>query len=46
MTADLVKSYEASGLSQLLVMEVNGRDISQYGVVTPGVSSLSVADLV
>ena len=36
-TADLVRSFEASSKTQLSVMEVNGPDISKYGVVLPGV---------
>ena len=31
--ADLVRGYEANGNSQLSIMEVNGPDISNYGVV-------------
>lgn len=46
MTADLVKGYEASGRTQLSVMEVDGPDISKYGVVQPGASAGSVAGLV
>ena len=46
VTADLVKSYGASGRTQLSVMEVNGPDISKYGVVQPGAATGSVAGLV
>lgn len=46
VTADLVKRYEASGRSQISVMEVNGLDISKYGVVQPGPAAGSVAGLV
>ena len=46
VTADLVKGYEASGRTQLSVMEVNGPDISRYGVVQPGASVGNVAGLV
>lgn len=46
VTADLVKSYEDSGRTQLSVMEVNGPDISKYGVVQPGTAAGSVAGLV
>jgi len=35
ITADLARAYEASGKTQLSVMEVNGPDISKYGVVAP-----------
>ena len=33
VTADLVRAFEKSNKSQLSVMEVNGPDISKYGVV-------------
>ena len=33
MTADLVRAFATSGKTQLSVMEVNGPDISKYGVV-------------
>lgn len=46
VTADLVKAYEASGRTQLSVMEVNGPDISKYGVVQPGAGVGSVAGLI
>ncbi len=46
VTADLVKGYEASGRTQLSVMEVNGPDISKYGVVQSGAAAGSVAGLV
>ena len=46
VTVDLVKGYEVSGRTQLSVMEVNGPDISKYGVVQPGVAAGSVAGLV
>ena len=46
VTADLVKAYEKSGCTQLSVMEVNGPDISKYGVVIPGDGGASVAGLV
>ena len=45
VTADLVKGYEVSGRTQLSVMEVNGPDISKYGVVQPGSAAGSVAGL-
>ena len=45
-TADLVRSFEASSKTQLSVMEVNGPDISKYGVVLPGVEPGAVAGLV
>ena len=34
-TADLVKAYQVNGKSQLSVMEVDGPEISNYGVVVP-----------
>jgi UTP--glucose-1-phosphate uridylyltransferase len=46
VTADLIKGYEASGRTQLSVMEVNGPDISKYGVVKPGAAAGSVSGLV
>ena len=45
-TADLVRAFEASGKTQLSVMEVNGPDISKYGVVVPGSEPGAVAGLV
>jgi NDP-sugar pyrophosphorylase family protein len=46
VTADLVKCYQASGRTQLSVMEVNGPETSKYGVVQPGAAAASVAGLV
>ena len=46
VTADLVAGFAMSGKSQLSVMEVNGPDISKYGVVLPGSEPGSVAGLV
>ena len=46
ITADLVRNYDATGRTQLSVMEVNGPDIAKYGVVQPGLSEGSVAGLV
>lgn len=46
VTADPVKGYAASGHTQLSVMEVNGPDISKYGVIRPGTAAGSVAGLV
>ncbi len=45
-TADLVRSFEASSKTQLSVMEVNGPDISKYGVILPGSKPGTVAGLV
>lgn len=36
VTADLVRAYKETGKSQLSVMEIEGEDISKYGVVVPG----------
>ena len=44
--ADLARAFEATGKSQLSVMEVNGPDISKYGVVVPGDTQGAVAGLV
>jgi UTP--glucose-1-phosphate uridylyltransferase len=45
-TADLVRSFEASRKTQLSVMEINGSDISKYGVVLPGSEPGAVAGLI
>ena len=45
-TSDLVRSFEISSKTQLSVMEVNGPDISKYGVVLPGSEPRAVAGLV
>ena len=37
VTADLVQAFAASGKSQLSVMEVDGPDISKYGVLFGGI---------
>lgn len=36
VTADLVRAFEISRKTQISVMEVNGPEISNYGVVRPG----------
>lgn len=46
IVSDLVSAYELSGKTQLSVMEVNGPDISKYGVVVPKGGSGAVAGLV
>ena len=46
VTADLASAYEATGRTQLSVMEVKGLDISKYGVVVPNRTPGSVAGLV
>ena len=35
VTADLAQTFASTGKSQLSVMEVDGPDISRYGVVVP-----------
>ena len=45
VTADLVSAFEASRKTQISVMEVNGPDISKYGVVVPNEEQGSVAGL-
>jgi UTP--glucose-1-phosphate uridylyltransferase len=44
--ADLARAFEASGKTQLSVMEVNGPEISKYGVVVPNGAQGGVAGLV
>ena len=46
MTADLVRAFATSGKTQLSVMEVNGPDISKYGVVISNGEPGSVAGLI
>ena len=46
VTADLVGAYSENGKSQLSVMEVDGPEISQYGVVVPSGSGAGIAGLV
>ena len=46
VTADLARSFQASGKTQLSVMEVNGPGICNYGVVVPGSEPKSVAGLI
>jgi UTP--glucose-1-phosphate uridylyltransferase len=46
VTADLTSAYEATGKTQLSVMEVNCRDISKYGIVVPNRTPGSVAGLI
>lgn len=46
VTADLVTGYMASGRTQLSVMQVNGPDISKYGVVQHGATIGAVAGLI
>jgi UTP--glucose-1-phosphate uridylyltransferase len=46
VTADLAQAFASSGKSQLSVMEVDGPDISKYGVVVPNGAGASIAGLV
>ena len=46
VTSDLIQSFAISGKSQISVMEVNGPDISKYGVVVPNVSGTNIEGLV
>ena len=46
VTADLAKAFARSGKSQFSVMEVDGTDISKYGVVVPNGAGAAIAGLV
>jgi UTP--glucose-1-phosphate uridylyltransferase len=46
VTADLNGAYAATGKTQLSVMEVNGPELSKYGVVVPNRAHGSVAGLI
>ena len=46
VTADLVSAFASSGKSQLSVMEVDGSDISKYGVVVPNVAGAGIKGLI
>ena len=46
VTADLVKAFIETGKSQLSVMEVDGKEISKYGVVVPNGSVMGIAGLI
>lgn len=46
VTADLAQAFASSGKLQLSVMEVDGSDISKYGVVVPNGSGAGIAGLV
>ena len=46
VTADLVNAFEKTGKTQLSVMEVDGPNISKYGVVIPGAKPGLVAGLI
>jgi UTP--glucose-1-phosphate uridylyltransferase len=46
VTADLAQAFTRTGKSQLSVMEVDGPDISKYGVVVPNGSGAGIMGLV
>ena len=46
VTADLAQAFASTGKSQLSVMEVDGPDISKYGVVVPNGAGAGIAGLV
>ena len=46
VTADLARAFASSGKSQLSVMEIDGPDISKYGVVVPNDSGADIAGVV
>ena len=46
VTADLAQAFASTGKSQLSVMQVDGTDISKYGVVVPNGSDEGIAGLV
>jgi UTP--glucose-1-phosphate uridylyltransferase len=46
VTADLTGAYAATGKTQLSVMEINGPEISKYGVMVPNRTPGSVAGLI
>ena len=46
VTADLAQAFASSGKSQLSVMEVDGPDISKYGVIVPNAAGAGIAGLV
>ena len=46
VTADLVQAFASSGKSQLSVIEVDGPDISKYGVVVPNGSGAGISGLI
>ena len=46
VTADLAQAFARSGKSQLSVMDVNGPDISKYGIVVPNGAGAGIAGLV
>ena len=46
VTSDLARCFEETGKSQLSVMEVNGPEISKYGVIIPNSDKGSISGLI
>ena len=46
VTMDLVSAFALEGKSQLSVMEIDGPDISKYGVVVPNASGAGISGLI
>ena len=46
VTADLIAAYEETGRSQLSVMQIDGPELSKFGVITPGAEPRSVTGIV
>ena len=46
VTKDLVRAFEKTGKSQLSVIEVDGPDISKYGVVVPDEKGVGIVGLI
>ena len=46
VTSDLVSAYTSSGMNQLSIMQVDGPDISKYGVIKTGLYENSVLGLI
>ena len=45
-TSDLINAYQFNGKSQLSVMEVDGPEISNYGVVVPNTGGVGIIGLI
>lgn len=46
VTASLVEAFSKSGKSQLSIMEVNGPEISKYGVIVPSKSKGNISGII
>ena len=46
VTSDLKMAFDETGKSQISVMEVNGPDISKYGIVVPSINGNGISGLV